>query len=116
MLETAERSNAAAAMEAEMQDAPSYREQHREDFARVAVILPCLNEAAAIADVVAAFGQALPGAAIFVIDNGSTDGTGPAARAAGARVIVEKQRGKGSAVRRAFAAIDADFYVVADGD
>jgi hypothetical protein len=116
MLETAERTNGAAAMDAEIRAAPIYRDQYPEDFTRVAVILPCLNEAPAIADVIAAFGLALPGAAIFVIDNGSTDGTGLAAKAAGAKVIVEKQRGKGSAVRRAFAAIDADFYVVADGD
>ena len=76
MLETAERSNAAAAMDAEIRAAPIYRDQYPEDFTRVAVILPCLNEAPAIADVIAAFGLALPGAAIFVIDNGSTDGTG----------------------------------------
>jgi glycosyltransferase involved in cell wall biosynthesis len=83
---------------------------------RVAVILPCLNEAAAIADVIRGFSKVLPGAEIFVIDNGSTDGTADIARATGVHVLVEPARGKGNAVRRAFTAIDADVYVMADGD
>lgn len=91
-------------------------EERPTSFDRVAVVLPCLNEAAAIAAVIAAFRLALPSATIYVIDNGSTDGTGERASAAGAQVIVEKQKGKGSTIRRAFAAIDADIYVIADGD
>ena len=83
---------------------------------RVAVILPCLNEASAIEAVIAAFNSALPAAKIFVIDNASTDSTAEVARAAGAQVLVEPAKGKGNAVRRAFTAIDADIYVMADGD
>lgn len=83
---------------------------------RLAVILPCLNEAAAIARVVKGFRAKLPSAKIFVIDNGSTDGTGEIAAAAGAEVLLESIRGKGHAVNRAFTAIDADIYVLADGD
>ena len=88
----------------------------RARFEQVAVVLPCLNEAAAIAGVIAAFKSALPGAAIYVIDNGSVDATSELARIAGAYVITEKKKGKGNAVRRAFAGIDAEVYVVADGD
>lgn len=83
---------------------------------RVAVILPCRNEAAAIASVCVAFRAALPSADLFVIDNGSTDNTGSAARAAGATVFIERSQGKGHAIRRAFSAIDADIYIIADGD
>lgn len=82
----------------------------------VAVILPCYNEAAAIAGVVAAFGDALPQAEIWVVDNASIDDTAAVAEAAGARVLVERLRGKGNVLRRAFAEIDADVYVMADGD
>ncbi len=83
---------------------------------RVAVLLPCLNEEAAIGKVVADFHTALPEAAIFVIDNASTDATAAVARAAGATVLRESLRGKGHALRRAFADIEADIYVMADGD
>ncbi|MBC7950643.1 MAG: glycosyltransferase [Rhodospirillaceae bacterium] len=82
----------------------------------VTVILPCYNEAAAIAQVVADFRAALPGADIVVFDNASTDGTAEMALAAGAQIIMEPIRGKGSVVRRAFAELDADVYVMADGD
>lgn len=84
--------------------------------ARVAVLVPCLNEAAAIGAVVAAFRQHLPGAAIHVYDNGSTDATVEVARAAGAVVRQEPLRGKGNVVRRMFADVDADVYVLVDGD
>jgi glycosyltransferase involved in cell wall biosynthesis len=83
---------------------------------RIAVILPCLNEAATIGEVVGSFREILPTAEVFVVDNGSTDGTGDIAEAAGAHVLVERAKGKGNAVRRAFTAIDADVYIVADGD
>lgn len=83
---------------------------------RIAVIVPCLNEAASIADVIADFRRALPQAAIYVIDNGSTDGTAQIAAAAGATVKTCMMRGKGHAVRHAFTVIDADVYLTADGD
>lgn len=83
---------------------------------RIAVILPCLNEEAAIGAVVAAFRKALPAADIYVYDNASTDDTAGAAARAGAIVRKEPSPGKGNAVTRAFADIDADIYVVADGD
>ena len=83
---------------------------------RVAVVLPCYNEEAAIADTVAGFRTALPDAAIYVFDNNSSDRTVEVARAAGAIVRSEKQQGKGNVVRRMFADVDADIYVMADGD
>ncbi len=82
----------------------------------VAVILPCLNEAATIGATIAGFQAALPDADIYVIDNGSTDRTAETAKAHGAVVLAEPLRGKGNAVRRAFSSIDADIYVMADGD
>jgi glycosyltransferase involved in cell wall biosynthesis len=83
---------------------------------KVAVLLPCYNEEAAIGATVAGFKAALPGATIYVYDNNSKDRTGEAAAAAGAVVRSEKQQGKGHVVRRMFADIDADVYVMADGD
>ena len=82
----------------------------------VAVILPCYNEAAAIAQTVADFRAALPGAAIHVYDNNSSDATREIAAAAGAIVRTERMQGKGNVVRRMFADVDADIYVMADGD
>ena len=82
----------------------------------VAVILPCYNEEAAIAQTVAAFRAALPGAAIYVYDNNSRDRTVEVARAAGAIVRSERMQGKGNVVRRMFADVEADIYVMADGD
>ena len=84
--------------------------------ARVAVVIPCLNEAAAIGGVVRAFQAALPDAAIHVFDNASTDETGARARAAGALVHRVPLRGKGHVVRRMFADVEADLYVLVDGD
>jgi glycosyltransferase involved in cell wall biosynthesis len=83
---------------------------------RIAVLLPCFNEEAAIGATVAGFRAALPGAAIYVYDNNSTDRTREIARQAGAIVRTERQQGKGHVVRRMFADIDADVYVMADGD
>ncbi len=83
---------------------------------RVAVLIPCFNEAAAIGRVVAEFRAALPGAEICVYDNNSTDATVAVARAAGARVGREAAQGKGHVVRRMFADVDADVYVMVDGD
>ena len=84
--------------------------------ARIAVLLPCLNEEATIAAVVADFGRSLPEATVYVCDNGSHDDTAKAARAAGATVVAEPRRGKGRAIRRLFREVDADIYVMADGD
>src|SRR4029077_3701115 len=83
---------------------------------RVAVLVPCYNEEAAVATVVADFRKALPAAEIFVYDNNSKDRTAEVARAAGARVRSERRQGKGHVVRRMFADIDADIYVLVDGD
>jgi len=83
---------------------------------RVAVIVPCYNEAVAIPKVVADFRAALPDAVIYVYDNNSSDGTAEVARAAGAIVRRETLQGKGNVIRRAFAAVDADLYVLVDGD
>jgi hypothetical protein len=83
---------------------------------RVAVLIPCYNEEATISDVVAAFRAALPSATIHVYDNNSTDHTGELARAAGATVRREAHQGKGHVVRRMFADVEADVYVLVDGD
>lgn len=82
----------------------------------IAVLLPCYNEAATIDAVVRGFRAALPQARIFVYDNNSTDGTALRAMLAGATVMRERRQGKGHVVRRMFADIDADIYVMADGD
>jgi glycosyltransferase involved in cell wall biosynthesis len=89
-----------------------------QDFSQytVAVLVPCYNEAVAVAKVVKDFQKALPDATIFVFDNNSTDGTADAARAAGAEVFEEKRQGKGFVVRRMFTDIEADIYVLVDGD
>ena len=83
---------------------------------RIAVLLPCYNEEAAIAQTIAGFQAALPDAAIYVYDNNSSDGTCAVAAAAGAVVRSEKMQGKGNVVRRMFADVEADVYVMADGD
>lgn len=83
---------------------------------RVAVLVPCFNEEAAVATVVADFRKILPAAEIFVYDNNSRDRTVEVARAAGAQVRSERRQGKGHVVRRMFADIDADIYVLVDGD
>ena len=82
----------------------------------IAVLLPCYNEEAAIAQTVAGFRAALPAATIYVYDNNSSDRTVEVAAAAGAIVRRERIQGKGAVVRRMFADIDADLYVMADGD
>ena len=82
----------------------------------VAVLVPCYNEEVAVAKVVKDFRAALPGAAIFVFDNNSADNTAAAARAAGAEVYREKHQGKGYVVRRMFTDVEADIYVLVDGD
>jgi glycosyltransferase involved in cell wall biosynthesis len=83
---------------------------------RVAVLVPCFNEEAAVATVIADFRAILPSAEIFVYDNNSSDRTVAVARDAGAQVRSERRQGKGHVVRRMFADIDADIYVLVDGD
>ena len=83
---------------------------------RVAVLLPCYNEEAAIGATIAGFKKALPRATVYVYDNNSTDRTRAIAAAEGAVVRTERQQGKGHVVRRMFADVDADIYVMADGD
>ncbi len=83
---------------------------------RIAVLVPCFNEEAAIAIVVADFRKALPSARIHVYDNNSSDRTAAVAREAGAEVRSERRQGKGHVVRRMFADVDADIYVLVDGD
>ena len=83
---------------------------------RIAVLVPCYNEEAAVATVVADFRKALPAAEIYVYDNNSRDRTASVAREAGAIVRSERRQGKGHVVRRMFADIEADIYVLVDGD
>jgi glycosyltransferase involved in cell wall biosynthesis len=101
-------------MTAPVRDDPALRRARSEP--RVAVLVPCYNEAVAIADVVRGFLKHLPGAIIYVYDNNSTDGTADAAAAAGAVVRLERRQGKGHVVRRMFADIEADIYLMVDGD
>lgn len=83
---------------------------------RIAVLIPCYNEAVTVARVVADFRAALPGADIYVYDNNSRDDTAAIARQAGAIVRTERRQGKGNVVRRMFADVEADIYVMVDGD
>lgn len=83
---------------------------------RIAVLVPCYNEEAAVATVVADFRKALPAAEIYVYDNNSRDNTAAVARKAGAIVRSERRQGKGHVVRRMFADVEADIYVLVDGD
>src|SRR3954447_12633255 len=83
---------------------------------RIAVLVPCFNEEAAVATVVGDFRKSLPAAEIFVYDNNSSDRTRAIAVEAGAQVRSERRQGKGHVVRRMFADVDADIYVLVDGD
>lgn len=86
------------------------------DECSVAVLIPCYNEAVTIAKVVDDFRAALPGATVYVYDNNSTDGTAEIAREHGAVVVRECRQGKGNVVRSMLREVDADFYVMVDGD
>jgi len=86
------------------------------DRLRIAVLLPCYNEEAAISETIVGFRSALPAATIYVYDNNSSDRTVELARTSGAVVRTERQQGKGHVVRRMFADVDADIYIMADGD
>ena len=91
------------------------RAKSRANF-RIAVLLPCYNEEQTVASTITSFKKALPRANVYVYDNNSEDRTSEMAREAGAIVCSEDRRGKGYVVRRMFADIDADVYVLADGD
>ncbi len=96
---------------------PRYgRPQESPSAPRVAVLIPCYNEETSIGKVVKDFQAALPGARIYVFDNNSTDRTAELARSAGARVTLEMLQGKGNVVRRMFSDVEADVYVLVDGD
>lgn len=83
---------------------------------KIAVLIPCYNESKTIGKVVKDFKKALPDAVIYVYDNNSTDGTDEIARNAGAVVRYEYQQGKGNVIRRMFREIDAECYIMTDGD
>jgi glycosyltransferase involved in cell wall biosynthesis len=101
---------------AELTDPPSPQSEARLAGLRIAVLVPCYNEAAAIAQVIDGFRQALPTAHILVFDNNSTDDTVAIARKAGAETRHVPRQGKGNVVRRMFADVEADLYVLVDGD
>ena len=83
---------------------------------KIAVLIPCYNEAATVAKVVSDFKRVLPESVVYVYDNNSTDGTAEIAEKAGAVVRFEHQQGKGTVIRRMFREIDADCYIMTDGD
>ena len=83
---------------------------------RIAVLVPCKDEEVTIAKVIRDFKKALPSATVYVYDNNSTDETAVAAKKAGAVVGYETRPGKGNVIRRMFAEIDADIYLMVDGD
>ena len=83
---------------------------------KIAVLIPCYNESKTVAKVVGDFKKALPEAVVYVYDNNSTDGTDEIARKAGAVVHYEHQQGKGNVIRRMFREIDAECYIMTDGD
>ncbi len=86
------------------------------DYSSVAVLVPCYNEAVTIGKVIDDFRATLPGAAIYVYDNNSSDGTADIARERGARVVREARQGKGNVVRSMVRDVDATYYVMVDGD
>ncbi|MCS6838350.1 MAG: glycosyltransferase, partial [Bdellovibrionaceae bacterium] len=83
---------------------------------KLAVMIPCFNEEVTVSKVVNDFRKALPNAVIYVFDNNSTDRTAQLARAAGALVIKEPRQGKGYVVQKMFSEVEADIYVMVDGD
>lgn len=101
---------------AEVTDPPRAQPEARFDDLRIAVLVPCYNEAAAIAQVIAGFRQALPQARILIFDNNSIDDTVAIARKAGAETRHVLRQGKGNVVRRMFADVEADLYLLVDGD
>ncbi len=103
-------------LQSELSAPAAFRSRRQKGPARVAVVIPCHNEERSIADVVRGFAEALPEAELFVYDNCCTDATSQQAQMAGAVVRREPRLGKGNVVRRMFADVDADVYVIVDGD
>jgi glycosyltransferase involved in cell wall biosynthesis len=103
-------------MSEDQSNAPGGDPTRRFGTQRLAVLVPCYNEETTIATVVTSFRTALPEATIYVYDNNSTDRTVETARAAGAAVCLETHQGKGHVVRRMFSDVDADIYILVDGD
>jgi glycosyltransferase involved in cell wall biosynthesis len=101
---------------AEVTEPPRPQAEARYAGLRIAVLVPCYNEAAAIAQVVAGFRAALPEARVLVFDNNSTDDTLAVAKRAGAETRQVLRQGKGNVVRRMFADVEADLYLLVDGD
>ena len=93
-----------------------YYTRKGEQMDKIAVLIPCYNESKTIEKVVRDFKQVLPEAVIYVYDNNSKDGTDEIARKAGAVVRYEHQQGKGNVIRRMFSEIDAECYLMVDGD
>ena len=85
-------------------------------FDKIAVLIPCFNEAKTIRKVIESFKEELPEAVIYVYDNNSSDGTDKLAKEAGAIVRYERQQGKGNVIRRMFREVDAEVYLMVDGD
>lgn len=94
----------------------SHTEKEEINHPRIAILIPCFNEELSIAKVIYKFQTVLPGAEIYVYDNNSTDRTSDIARSAGATVRNEKRQGKGNVIRSMFRDIDADYYIMTDGD
>ncbi|MDR1375812.1 MAG: glycosyltransferase [Holosporaceae bacterium] len=94
----------------------NFAKNHQDNYFKVAVLIPCYNESSTIASVVGSFSKQLPNATIYVYDNDSEDGSAEIAKKAGAIVMSEQNRGKGNVVRKMFSEIDADIYIIADGD
>jgi glycosyltransferase involved in cell wall biosynthesis len=92
------------------------RNSSLDEGGRIAVLIPCFNEETTISEVVRQFRAVLPSAAIYVFDNNSADGSVARARAAGATVLFERRQGKGYVVQSMFREVDADVYVMVDGD
>ena len=92
------------------------RTQNVPEQGSVAVLIPCYNEAVTIGKVVDDFHRVLPDATVYVYDNNSSDGTGEIAREHGAVVRAERRQGKGNVVRQMMRDIDADYYLMVDGD
>ena len=92
------------------------KSENKKDEKKIAVLIPCYNEALTVAKVVKDYKKALPNADIYVYDNNSTDGTDEIARRAGAIVRYEYRQGKGNVIRSMFKDIDADCYLMIDGD
>ncbi len=89
---------------------------HSDNRPKIAVLIPCYNEELTVAKVVADFREALPESEIFVFDNASTDRTSEKAKAAGATVVPSPRPGKGQVVQHMFETVDADWYLMVDGD